>query len=151
MTENYQIKLLRIVSCLLWFMAGVIILTATLYHWPRKTVTYENLETDKLVYEIGGPIKTSAYIEVFFKGKTLYDVILECERGRYLLTNFEIPSTPMDRTLATREVGVIPIIPTPDNCKVVIMAVHDVEIGPFLTHSYIQEIKTNQLRVEDKL
>lgn len=148
MSEQHKLLLLKLLNIAVWLVLAIALVTTVLYHYPRKTVEFSNFVTEKDSYRVGEILVTSADTEIFFTGKSNYDIRLECDKGRYLLASFDTISYESDKSKSARPIGAIPVIPTPDHCTVRVQASHTVEIGPMLSRTYTQELESNRFKVE---
>lgn len=148
MNDKRKIRLLRVVNIAVWLTLAVFIGLLTLWYWPRETVVVDNFVTEFGEYRVGDEIRVTTDSTTEFSGRSLYDIRLLCDKGRYLLKSFEVATVPREMSMTNSSVGLVPLIPTPDTCVVVTQATHEVQLLPFLTKVYTNEWKTNRFKVE---
>lgn len=145
-----EVKKLKILNYIIWSLVVILIILFCFWFYPRNTVDVISYETEKLNYRIGDELYVLTESEIFFNGNSNYDVRLICDGGRYLLKSFEVTSVVSERKPGITKVGIIPLIPTPDNCVIRTQATHEIQIMPYITRTYTNVWETNRFLVEAK-
>lgn len=149
MPKNREQWVLRILAIGIWVTLGFIIFTMVLYFLPRQVITLTDFKTEKELYHVGEPIVTTAKLKRHTNAYSTYDARMVCKQGRYLLGQFDANTQPdADFVPVRRQVGVIPVIPTPDTCQIMFTANNRVTILPGLVRSYVTTWYSNFFTVE---
>ena len=142
-----DIKKLKFANYAIWVMLVLFAISSICWLRPRDTVTVNNFVTDKKVYSVGEEIFIESDSETHFTGKSIYDIRLLCDGGRYLLKGFTVTTSPTSLKQTRTSVGVIPAIPAPDKCVVQTKATHEVQILPFAKRDYFNTWQSNSFVV----
>lgn len=149
MPKTREQWVLRLLVVGIWVTLGFVIITLFFYFLPRTPLELTDFKTDKELYHVGEPIVTTANLKRNMEADSSYDARMVCKQGRYLLGNFTANTTPDKEFVPVRrQVGVIPVIPTPDNCQILFTAVNRVTVLPGLSRSYSKTYYSNFFVVE---
>lgn len=143
-----EVKRLKLANYFVWGLLFIWVFTLAVWFYPRQTVQVLDYQTTQDKYRVGEELFVTTKSEVFFNGVSNYDVRLLCDGGRYLLKSFEVTSTPTIHQPTRTSVGIVPVIPTPDNCVVRTQATHTIQVLPYLTRTYTNQWETNRFLVE---
>jgi hypothetical protein len=149
MPKTREQWVLRLLVVGIWVTLAFLVFTLILYFLPRQVIVLNDFKTEKSLYHVGEPIITTASLKRYTNAYSTYDARMACKQGRYLLGQFDANTTPdPDFVPVRRQVGVIPVIPTPDTCQIIFTANNRVTILPGIERSYVSMYYSNFFEVQ---
>lgn len=126
------------------------VVTTTLYLWPRKLVEPLTTTTTQSAYMVGDEIRVSGTSELFVNGREDNVLFLQCGAASYLIRKIELPSVasngPRDYEFA---IGEVPqgVKASPPRCKVVTNTTYHIKFFLWLERSYNVSFESNEFDI----
>lgn len=126
------------------------VVTTTLYLWPRKLVEPRTTTTTQSAYMVGDEIRVTGTSELFVNGREDNILFLQCGAASYLIRTISLPSVasegPRDYEFA---IGNVPegVKVSPPKCKVVTNTTYHIKFFLWFERSYNVSFESNDFDI----
>lgn len=141
--------LARITAILMFHLAGLIVLSAVMFYFPRNIVEAPQSQTDKSEYRIGEPILVSGSTKVYVNADSDNTVYIRCGISSYVVQSFKLRMYKTDGNYPAFKLGIVPdgVLASPPSCQLVTESVYSVHTFLWFHREYTHTFYTNTFNI----